>query len=262
MRRDLTTARGFSEPSRAEPSRAEPVALEAAVRPEPFYEDDGVTIYNADCNEVLPMLAPADVALVLADPPWGKNERTKRVTAGRVGKGGPTMHPGAYKAREWEPIHGDDRPFDPAPLLRFPRAVIWGAPYFADKLPPSPSYLIWDKRDGTTPDDNADCEIAWSNLGGPARIFRHLWRGLCRASETGVDHLHPTQKPVALASWILQRWTKPGDLVVDPYMGAGYVAVACQQLGRRFIGCDLVKHYCEVTVRRLAQRSLSLGGAA
>jgi site-specific DNA-methyltransferase (adenine-specific) len=226
----------------------------------PYYQHGGVTIYHADCREILPTIPPHEVGLLLTDPPFGVGEKTNRRSRGRGvgGNPGAGLHAGAYKARDFAPIAGDDRPFDPSHLLAY-RAVIFGAIHFAALLPPSPTWLVWDKRDGVGSDDNADCEIAWSNLGGPARLFRHLWRGLCRATETGADHLHPTQKPVALASWILNRWTARGDLVVDPYMGSGFAAVAAKENGRRFIGVELEEAYCEITARRLAQDVLPLG---
>jgi site-specific DNA-methyltransferase (adenine-specific) len=140
--------------------------------------------------------------------------------------------------------------------------ILWGAQYYADKLPPSRSWLVWDKRDATGSNDNADCELAWTNLNIPARLFHHLWNGVCRASEVGELVLHPTQKPVALMRWCLLRANlKPGDLVLDPYMGSGPVAQACKELGLRYIGIELVVAYCEIAARRLSQEVLDLEAA-
>lgn len=211
-----------------------------------------------DALELLPRILPGYVALLCADPPYGVSERTNRKSNGRCSAAGTKgKRPrevngrGLLKSHDFAPVIGDDKPFDPAPLLAFPRVILWGANHYGDKLPASPSWLVWDKRAGTTPDDNADCELAWSNLGGPARLFAHLWRGTCRASETGTVHLHPTQKPVALFRWILERTTKPGDLVLDPYCGSGPCGVASVALGRRYIGCDLAPEYAELTRERI-----------
>jgi len=62
--------------------------------------------------------------------------------------------------------------------------------------------------------------------------------------------------------WIIDRWTEPGDLVLDPYMGSGPVAQACADLGRRYIGVELVEEYCAVAVKRLSQQTLDLTGGA
>lgn len=226
----------------------------------PFYESQQqlgdmpqVRIYCAPWGQVWPTLGlqPNDVALCWADPPYGKGEKTDRRSRSRginkaLGRGGHRA-----RARDWEPVAGDDRPFDPAPLLRFPRLVTWGANFYADKLPPSSSWWWWDKRDGTTPDDNADGELAWTNLGGPARQFSHLWRGLCQASEKqhGGQRLHPTQKPVALCEWgFRQAGLKAGDLVFAPYLGSGPEVRAALNMGLRIIGCEVVETYCRAVV--------------
>ena len=225
--------------------------------PEPFYCADGVTIYNADCRPILATLDPARV-LVIADPPYGIGERTDRATSGRASTAHGTLNGGAKKGRDFPPVAGDDQPFDPEHLLRF-RVVLFGANHYAARLPVSPSWIVWDKREGGTSDDNADCEIAWSNLGGPARLFSHKWRGLVRASENTSSREHPTQKPVALAKWIISRYARPGDTIVEPYMGAGFATVAAHQLGYPSLACDLVEDYCKVVVRRVSQRVLDFG---
>lgn len=124
---------------------------------------------------------------------------------------------------------------------------------------------MWDKLDGMTTkkrlvgvDDNADCELAWSNLGGPARIIPHRWKGLVRASERGESTKHPTQKPVYLMAAIIEWRTKPGDLILDPYMGSGPVLRAAKDLGRKAIGIEIEEAYCEVAANRLAQEVLAL----
>jgi len=92
----------------------------------------------------------------------------------------------------------------------------------------------------------------------PARLFRHLWRGMVTASEKE-RKLHPTQKPVALMRWCLTRAKiAPGALVYDPYMGSGPIAKACKQLGYRYIGCELVEAYCETAALGLQQEVMAL----
>lgn len=224
--------------------------------PEPYYNDGGITIYHGDCADVLPHVDPADVGLLLTDPPYGIGYRqdgrtgTYRKPNGRV-----------YRARSiaHEGIAGDDRPFDPALMLSYGRVVLWGANHFASKLPDGGSWIVWDRKYGSdSANTNPDAELAWASTPGTVRVFRHLWDGFTRASEQKW-HVHPTQKPVALMRWIVDRWTKPGELVLDPYMGSGPVARACADLGRRYIGVELVEDYCKAAVSRLAQQALDLG---
>lgn len=227
--------------------------------PTPFYADDAVTIYHGDCREILPLLPSPD--LVLTDPPYGVAERTDRHAKGRDNPiGGRHNGQPTITARDFPPVHGDDAPFDPAHLLTFDRVVLFGANYYAEQLPASPTWLVWDKLDGLRTDkrivgldDNADVELAWSNVGGPARLVSHRWKGLIKASERKDQRVHPTQKPVALMAHIIAWLTEPGDLVVDPYMGAGSTLRAAKDHGRRSIGIEYEERYCQVAAERMAQ---------
>lgn len=216
----------------------------------PYFDRDGIVIFHGRCEDVLPTIDPSTVALLIADPAYGYGQSAQRRSSRAKNDPG---HDGDFAM-----IHGDLEPFVPDHLFRFPRLVLFGANHYADKLPPSPSWLVWDKREDATPDDNADAELIWTNLGGPVRTYRQCWRGFTRAKDAlePHKHLHPTQKPIALMIWLLERYTKPGDLVVDPYMGSGPITKACQLLGRRYIGVELVEAYCATTVNRLAQTVL------
>src|SRR5262245_41779006 len=92
-----------------------------------------------------------------------------------------------------------------------------GANHYASRLPDSPAWLVWDKRHGTTPDNHADVELAWTNLPSVARIYHHLWRGMIRAGEANVGRRgkwHPAEKPVELLQWCVAKTT---GTVLDPY---------------------------------------------
>jgi site-specific DNA-methyltransferase (adenine-specific) len=201
----------------------------------------------------MPDLGPAD--LVIADPPYGiglNTNWTARTPTRAAQKAGVVAW-----ARDYPPVRNDDQPFDPAPLLHFPKLVVFGANNFAQHLPLGGDWLVWDKRRGgtVTPGWRAnDAELAWTNIGGGmVRVFSHLWAGYKRDSEHG-QHYGPTQKPIALMAWIIQRYTKPGDLVLDPYMGTGPVLLAAAALGRRAVGIDLEAKCCETAKTRLEQR--------
>jgi site-specific DNA-methyltransferase (adenine-specific) len=205
-------------------------------------------VIEGDALAVLPAVDPASVALLLTDPPYGISERCDRKSRQR----------GALAAcNDFPPIVGDDGPFDPSPLLRFRRLVLFGANHFASRLPPSPSWVIWDKRAGLTSkrgdafNDNGDAEMAWTNLGGPVRIISHRWMGMLKDSERGERRVYPTQKPIAVMARIITDHSRPGDLILDPYCGSGTVGVACQWSDRRFLGIDIDPHWCLIARRRL-----------
>jgi site-specific DNA-methyltransferase (adenine-specific) len=226
---------------------------------QPYYDHNGITIYHGDCREVLPRLAERP-RLVLADPPYGDDHDTDytRFSGGRKDSQGAELERYAYQA-----VANDVEPFDPAPLLAIgAECILFGANRYSDRLPCG-SWLIWDKRTPTgSKGVMSDAEVAWWSKGRGVYIFEHTWDGFNRASERG-SRFHPTQKPVALMRWCLQRaGLKPGDLVLDPYMGSGPVARACMDLGIRYIGIELEADYCEAAARRLAQSVLDLSEAA
>lgn len=226
----------------------------------PYWQsgDGSIKVFHAPCEDVIAAgLVPVDdVSLIHDDPPYGIGNNSLDRSGGKRPVG---------RFRKFAPMEGNEGPFDPAPILALKRpTVFWGANHYADKLPPSPAWLLWDKRCDTPPDDGSDGELAWcspgGSWGGTVRIFRHLWRGLCRASEkngrTGPGHagahLHPTQKPKALVSFVFQRAKlKRGDLVFVPHAGSLPEGPVCQAMGLRLIACEVERQYCDVAVSRL-----------
>lgn len=192
------------------------------------------TLYLGDCREILPTLPKVDA--VVTDPPYGIGYKSP---SGR----GQTVR-GDYPV-----IAGDDEGFDPSPWLNFDDVVLFGANHFADKLPPSPAWLVWDKRDGFTSNNNSDCELAWRKCGGSARLIRHLWNGMLKDSERDQRRVHPTQKPVVVMEWCLSFVS--GLTVLDPFMGSGTTGVACANLGRKFIGIEIEPKYFEIACERI-----------
>lgn len=190
------------------------------------------------------------VALIHDDPPYGIAAKTERLKSYPGWSKRPTSR---AQQRDFPPVVGDDQPFDPTPLLALARPlVLWGANHYAPRVPESPSWILWDKKDGIGSNDHADGELAWSNLGGPLRIFRHVWSGVIRASEVGEKVLAPTQKPIALCSYVYQRAKlKPGDLVFVPHGGSGPDLPACRAAGLRLIWCDVEQWCCDTAIARL-----------
>ena len=135
---------------------------------------------------------------------------------------------------------------------------MFGANNYADRLPSSRGWIVWDKREHIASNDFADCELIWSNVDGVARIYRHYWSGALRASEQGISRVHPTQKPLALMMWLLNNYTQPGDTILDPFMGSGTTGVACVKTGRNFIGIELDPGYYAIAERRIAEAQLQL----
>lgn len=215
----------------------------------PYYESDGIIVYHARWEDVVAAgLVPIDsVAFIHGDPTYGQGLTfgPRKKTTNTVGKGTARV-----PRPDWSPIAYADEPFDPAPILALNRpTALWGANHYSEKLPVSPSWWVWDKREDTPPDTCGDGEMAWTNLGGPMRIFNHLWRGTCRASECATAHLYPSQKPVALSAWAFQQAkVKRGDLIFVPFMGSGPDLTAALAIGARVIACDISEEACRIAV--------------
>jgi site-specific DNA-methyltransferase (adenine-specific) len=204
-----------------------------------------VDLRLGDCLEIMRDLPDGCVDAVVTDPPYGH---------GYSGIASETPGTRNWSKRFCGAIAGYDIAFDPSPFLSAaPIVVLWGANHYASKLPDSAAWLCWDKRRGTASNNFSDCELAWCSVGGSARLFTHMWNGLCRDSEIG-EHLHPTQKPVALLRWCLDKAkVQPGATVLDPFMGSGTTGVACVETGRNFIGIEIDPEYFAIAERRIAE---------
>lgn len=219
--------------------------------PDPYYQDDLVTIYHGDCAAIVPLLFTFD--LLLADPPYGIGESAKKAkkrgTTGFRGKGaGPA-------ARQWESFEWDQEP-PPDWLLRMlisraHSSIIWGGNYFG--LNPAKCWLVWDKE---TTGDFADCELAWTNLNKAVRKFTWRWNGLLQEDMKNKEiRVHPTQKPLPLMHWCLSH-VPDAQTVLDPFMGSGTTLLACKQKGIKAVGIEMNEAYCKAAAERLAQRTI------
>lgn len=205
------------------------------------------TLYHEDCRFILPTLNRIDV--VVTDPPYGINYQSNH-NSSRHGKWARWV-----RNENLPGIIGDDAPLDPAQILGLnAKTVIFGGNYCADKLPASRCWIIWDKRDGISPNNQADCELAWTNLDKPSRIHRQMWSGLLRAGEENIakaQKQHPHQKPVALMRMCIEYAGE--GVVLDPFMGSGSTGVAAVRLGRPFIGIEIDRTYFDAACRRIEE---------
>jgi DNA modification methylase len=179
------------------------------------------------------------VEFVQTDPPYGisvKMDNTKGVCA--------------------ETILGDETTdvavaaFNYCAILGVP-LIFWGANHYAADamLPNASCWICWDKQESNNHIDQADCEFAWTNIKGPARVFHHLWAGFRRDSEKGQQRVHPTQKPIALIEEILEFF-KAGKVILDLFGGSGSTLIACEKTGRKARLMELDPKYCDVIVKR------------
>lgn len=220
----------------------------------PYYSDDLVTIYHGDAVGLVSAVSGPGMVIV-TDPPYGIAYKPGLGGQGWRGAGGKRIH------KTWGDqgiiVRGDDKPFDPAPILALGLpTVLFGGNHYGSRLPDASRWLIWDKRDGNPSNDFADCEMAWTNLGGPARLFSHRWQGLVKDSQRGDKRNHPSEKPISVMRWAI-GWCPEGT-IVDPYMGSGSTLVAAKGMGRASIGIEIDERYCEIAATRCSQEVLGL----
>ena len=209
-------------------------------------------LWHGDCREVLPHVS-ADACVT--DPPYGIGYVH---SGGGIGVGDRRNH--------GVPIHGDDQPFDPEQLLRFPTVLMFGADHFRSRLPDGGTFIAWDKSCGIGPADSfADAEFAWTNLKLKRNVIRFLWKGVAceKAGEDGGRRWHPTTKPQGVMGWCLQQMPQ-ARTICDPYMGSGSTGCAALALGRRFVGIEIDRRYFDVACERIdaASRQTALFEAA
>jgi DNA modification methylase len=186
------------------------------------------TIVLGDCLEYMRGMEAGSVDAVITDPPYGIN------IAG---------HPFRQKfpKQNWDFMPASSTAIDE--LLRVSATqIIWGGNFF--ELPTSRCWLVWDK---VQPEDfsSAMVELAWTSFDSPAKLFRrHV---------VSYEKFHPTTKPVELMRWCLSTYTSVGDTIFDPFMGSGTTGVACMQLGRNFIGCEIAPGFFAIAEKRIAQ---------
>jgi DNA modification methylase len=195
------------------------------------------TLYQGEVLQVLPLMAVAD--LVIADPPYGIGESGRKNASrgkpfGKVdGKNtrGTEIAPRDYGAFTW-----DDKPPTAqemaAAIASGKNCILWGANHIG--MPPASKWLCWDKLNSG---DFADCELAWTNLPGAVRIFRHMWNGMLRDSERDTPRVHPTQKPIALMGWCIEQAGKPQS-IGEPWMGSAPAGCAAVALGLPYWGIE------------------------
>ena len=122
--------------------------------------------------------------------------------------------------------------------------IIWGGNYFLDYLPSTRGMLIWDKIQIFS---GADFEFAWISFDTSAKAFR-----MSRVEAYGnINKIHPTEKPVDLYKFCLDKYAKQGDKILDTHLGSGSIAIACHDYGFELTACELDKEYFDKAVERI-----------
>jgi site-specific DNA-methyltransferase (adenine-specific) len=209
---------------------------------------DKITITQED-NMILMARYPDNYFdLAIVDPPYGSSNIKGGYTSGR---GGGIAKQKKYNQELWNQSAPKKDYF--IELLRVSKnVIIWGANHFIENIPNanSPCWIIWDKQNG----DNsfADCELAYCNFNTSVRKFEFRWSGMLQGDMSNKENrIHPTQKPAALYKWILDKYSKQGDKILDTHLGSGSIAIACHDYGFELTCCELDPEYYEKAIQRI-----------
>lgn len=200
-----------------------------------------IQLYNVDCLPFLIECGDKQFDLAIVDPPYGINVN---MNAGK--KKGESDR---YENKDWDKSIPSDLYFKH--LRRVSKnTIIWGCNYFSEFLW-SPGRISWFKNNGSN-NDFSDCEIAMNTFNNRVTNVSIQWSGFIKPkSEIGSKRIHPTQKPVQLYEWILMKYAKSGDLILDTHLGSGSIGIACWNLGFDLTACEIDKDYFDAANERI-----------
>ena len=227
---------------------SEPFQLEADAVPQnvgPFVAPTLGTLDLRCCDNMELMRGFPDkhFDLAIVDPPYG------------IGKWSGGGGANTLTKAEAEKINGWDASAPGAEyfgeLRRVSRQqIVWGGNYFFEHLGNCLHVVIWDKRNRGM--HLADGELAWTSMQGTAlRIFEHH----LGPDSKGALRVHPTQKPVALYAWLLEKYAKPGQRILDTHLGGRSIAIACHYFGAHLTACEIDSDYFKAASERIARET-------
>jgi site-specific DNA-methyltransferase (adenine-specific) len=199
-----------------------------------------IEITNEDNMELMARYPDKYFDLAIVDPPYGIGYDGANQTSG--------SHGGrkAHKFKGWDSIIPKAEYF--SELFRVSKnQIIWGANYMTEYLPASMGWIVWRKDRGNF--SSSDAELAFSSFNRALREYTKNPLVLVREGGT----IHPTQKPICLYKWLLDKYAKQGDKILDTHLGSGSIAIACHDYGFDLTACELDKEYFDAAMKRLRQ---------
>ena len=192
---------------------------------------DKINITNEDCMELLKRTPDNYYDLAICDPPYGLGKVLQH-TFGKENK------LNKHKLKYWD----NERPtldyFEQ--LFRVSKnQIIWGGNYFP--LPPTRCFICWDKM--VFIPSMSRIEQAWTSFDKLPKLIQ--------INNTDANRIHLTQKPVALYKWLLDKYAKPNDKILDTHLGSGSIAIACHDYGFELTACELDREYYDKAIERI-----------
>lgn len=186
-------------------------------------------VYNEDCIEVMKRYEDNYFDLAIVDPPYGID----------INSSG-THFKEKYEIKNWDKETPNDEYFKQ--LKRVSKnQIIWGGNYFLDRLGNCKCFIIWDKKIAEDM-SFAMCEMAWTSFKNGAKIYNK--------TATQLNRIHPTQKPIGLYDWLIDRYAEKGQIILDTHLGSGSSRISANKAGLSFVGCEIDKDYFKAQEKR------------
>lgn len=197
---------------------------------------DKITITNEDNMELMARYPDNYFELAICDPPYMEdNKALKSLGKKRTKFDVTTFIP--PKEKYFKELRRVSK-----------NQIIWGGNYFTDLLPVSRGWICWDKIQAM--DKFSDFELAYTSFNKVCNTFRFCNNGGFIVK--GIDlKIHPTQKPKELYKWILDKYAKKGDKILDTHLGSGSIAIACHDYDFELTACELDKEYYDKAIERI-----------
>ena len=195
-------------------------------------------VYNEDCVEALKRFPENYFDLAIVDPPYSETFNTDACADNKGKKG-------SYKLDTLNNHLPTEEYWDE--LFRVSKnQIVWGANWYGKYF--GVGGLVWFK-DNTG--NYSPCEYAYQSINNHIHHYQYRWNGMLQQNmKQKEERIHPTQKPVALYDWILQKFAKQGDLILDTHLGSGSSRIAAHKGGFNFIGYEISKDYYEAQEKR------------
>jgi site-specific DNA-methyltransferase (adenine-specific) len=223
-------------------------------------------LYNMDCIEGMKLFPDKYFELAIVDPEYGRKEHGGKNRSSFVKqKNGSSIYVNGnkYAKKNWDNKPAGEEYFNE--LFRVSQnQIIWGENYYFKNF--GPGRIVWDKcNEGS---DQSDCEIAYNSLTDRVDLIRYMWRGMMQGKSIYEGYIqqgdkskneiriHPTQKPVKLYQWLLSKYAKLGDKIIDTHVGSASSLIAFYNMGFDHIGFEIDEEYFNLASTRIEEYQL------
>ena len=205
-----------------------------------------INITNEDNMALMARYPDNYFELAIVDPPYGLGIDGQKKSINK----NPKHNRKEHAKKSWDSATPSQTYFNE--LKRVSKnQIIWGGNYFTEYLKPTKAWIFWYK--GQNDLTMSDGEMAWTSFESVTRQIE-----INRAQLIKQNTFHPTEKPYKLYKWILDKYAKQGDKILDTHLGSGSIAIACHDYGFQLTACELDKEYFNKAMKRLTDHQKQL----